>query len=304
MECVTISDLVSAWVRGEFGEPVSPGWARTRRYYSVHMIRALGGLRPADLRQHDLWRAQDYGKSVGLAPATINRIFHDAFRAMLRDAERTDLIPRGVREQSFEGVKKLRENGEAWTSLTVEERDSVILAFADHWAYPLVAFLFFTGVRVGEAAGVRQRDIDWQRRTVRIARSRHKEELSPCKTKRSQRALALPHAALAAISGLRKDDAPESYLFRSSWGADFNQDAFRYRDWLPTLVKAGLPVIRIHDTRHTFATLALEAGIPIAKVAAYLGDRIQTVEARYAHVIAIDDWDRAVSAPPAVRVAK
>lgn len=301
----TIAELVALWLEGKGGDhgaptgkPVCPRWQRTRVSLARHLVAAVGNRTIETFGVSDIWRVQAYGRDRGLSAETVNKVTHHLLPAMLRDLEAAGVVAPKTKVRTMAGAEKLRADGESvCVALTLEERDRVLRAFAGHWAGPLVYFLFFTGLRVGEACGLRQRDVDWHRRTCRVMRSRCCDELSPTKSRRSQRVLQLPRAAVAAIATLRRDDDPEAFIFRGAHGRPLNTDSFRLRTWGPTLRRNGCRPIRIHDTRHTFATLCLEAGVPVAKVAAYLGDKISTVEARYAHVIAVDDWDRAVSAP-------
>lgn len=301
---MTVAEMVRAWSEGEVGDRVSPHWQRTRRSLSKHLVAVVGDVDAATVGLREIWKIQAFARTRGLSAETTNKITHHVLPAMLRDFEAAGLLPEGTRDRAMKGARKLRAEGVAiCTALTLEARDQLLRAFRGHWASPLVHFLFYSGVRIGEACGLRQGDIDWSRRLCRISRSRRCEEVSATKSRRSQRVLVLPRAAIAAIARLRCDDDPYAYLFTGARGRPLNADSFRHRTWKPRLRRAGVRPIRIHDTRHTFATLALEAGMPVAKVAAYLGDRISTTEERYAHVVAVDDWDRAIS-PPGLRAAK
>ncbi len=280
------------------GRSVSPHWRRTRRSLARHLSDALGDADVDELGPADLWIIQSLCEDRGLSAETTNKITHHLLPALLRDAEAAGLIAAGTRERVMHGARKVAANPEpVGQALSLEDRDAVLAACRGRWYAPLVAFLFFTGVRIGEACAIRQRDIDWHRRTVRIGHSRRLREVSGGKNRGARRVLPLASAALAAISRLRNDDAPDEYLFRSPDGHPLNADNFRARQWPKIIARSGVRAFRIHDTRHTFATLALEAGVPLAKVAAYLGDRLHTVESRYSHVIPTHDWDSAVSAP-------
>lgn len=262
------------------------------------MVAVLGELEVEELTPACVWTVQDHCRALGLAAETANKCTHHLLPAMLRDLELAGLIAEGTKGRVMRGARKLRAEGvSAGIALSVDERDRLIGVYRGHWAAPLVAFLFFTGVRIGEAAGIRQADVDWHRQTVRIVRSRRGEELSATKSRRSQRTLKLPKAAIAAIQCLRRDDDPDGFLFRGPEGRPLDADNFRRRTWGAMVKRARIRPIRIHDTRHTFATLALEAGIPAAEVAKYLGDKVQTLEARYNHVVGLADWDAAIAAP-------
>ncbi len=307
MSDTPIREAVAVWLaEGGPAAPVSPHWRRTRASLAVHLVAAVGERPCCELNAADIWAVQRHCRELrGLSAETTNKVTHHLLPAMLRDLEAGGLLPAGTRQGAMAGAKKLRaESTSSGVALSIEDRDRVLRAFRGHWAAALVHFLFFTGLRIGEACGLRQRDIDWARRLARVHRSRRRDEVSATKSRRSQRTISLPHPAVAAIARLRQDDQPDGYLFRGARGAPLDADVFRRRVWGPRLARGGCRPIRIHDTRHTFATLALEAGVPAAKVAAYLGDKVSTLEERYSHVLAMDDWDAAVSAPPRMRAVR
>lgn len=300
----TISELLEIWLAPPaagarpLGRPVSPHWHRTRRGLAKHLAAAIGETDVDELGPPAIWAVQRYCMARGLSAETTNKTTHHLLPAMLRDLEEAGLLAPGTRDRAMSRAAKLRAQGErVCQALTIEERDAVLRAFRRHWALPLVSFLFFTGVRIGEAAGLRQRDIDWSRQTVRVMRSRRGEEISATKSRRSQRVLKVPHAAIAALVGLRDDQHPEGWVFRGANGGPLNVDSFRCRTWAPMLKRNRIRPIRIHDARHTFVTIALELGKQAAEVAAFVGDKQSTVEERYSHVRIGDGWDAAVSAP-------
>jgi integrase len=300
---VDIRGAVSEWLRPADGQrrscaPVSPHWTRTRASLAKHLVAAIGERELDELGPADVWTVQDHCRGAGLSAETANKCTHHLLPAMLRDLELAGIVAEGTKARVMRGCRKLRAEGvSSGVALSCDERDRLLGVYRGHWAAALVAFLFVTGVRVGEAAGIRQSDVDWHRQTVRIVRSRRGEELSATKSRRSQRTLKLPRAAVAAIQSLRRDDDPEAFVFRGPEGAALDVDNFRRRTWGKMVKRARIRAIRIHDTRHTFATLALEAGIPAAEVAKYLGDKVQTLEARYNHVVGLADWDHAIAAP-------
>jgi integrase len=58
------------------------------------------------------------------------------------------------------------------------------------------------------------------------------------------------------------------------------------RGWLPTLKRLGLPAVRLHDLRHSAATLWLEAGLPLKLVQELLGHASMAITADvYAHIL-------------------
>ena len=110
-------------------------------------------------------------------------------------------------------------------------------------------------------------------KTVRICRqvARINGEIveAPLKTKNSYRTISLGDGAIEVLKEQEKktDDA---YVFPSPNGGPISPDSVQ--NMLNRVLKrAGLPKIRVHDLRHTFATLALQNGVDIKTVSGMLG---------------------------------
>jgi integrase len=74
-------------------------------------------------------------------------------------------------------------------------------------------------------------------------------------------------------------------VFAMPDGAPINPDNVRH-DFIRLANSAELPIIRIHDLRHTYVTLALLAGVPVKVVSAIIGHKdVSTTLRIYAHVI-------------------
>lgn len=133
-------------------------------------------------------------------------------------------------------------------------------------------FLAMTGCRRGEALGLRWRDLDLDRGRATIAQTVAANRLvSETKTDRSRRTIALDPVTVAMLRQHREAQVEE----RDALGGSLDPDdlVFCREDgapiWPRSLTRrfasfvetAGLPTIRLHDLRHTHATLALQAGV-------------------------------------------
>jgi len=74
-------------------------------------------------------------------------------------------------------------------------------------------------------------------------------------------------------------------VFANEVGRPINPSNLR-RDFLSLIARAGVPEIRVYDARHTFATLAIDAGLPIKAVSESMGHADVAVTLRtYTHVL-------------------
>ena len=156
--------------------------------------------------------------------------------------------------------------------------DKVQEHFSEH--YPLFLLLARTGVRIGEALGLRWGDIDFNGRFINLKRSLSKGKITTLKGKRGRRvdmSLQLAEALKAHLIKSKEKgmelglgDHPE-YVFTNRLGGFIDVNNWRRRVFAKALEKAKLRQIRIHDLRHSYATLRISKGDNIADVSNQLG---------------------------------
>lgn len=298
---LTVAQFVADWKSGRGSRRVSRGWETDRRRLLQKLVRLHGGCELAHICADHIWDAQDAARDAGLAGATINRL-SAACLAMIRDAEAQGLVPAGVHSEIRAKVHFEKESPEnRFQPFSQRERDSIITTMAEtaeHYV-PLVSFQFYSGLRVSEALGLQWQDINLARGSCRIRRSRRGHLVEPCKTRRSKREIPLAAAAKAALGRLPRL-ANDDWVFLSVQGKPIQESNFCRRVWHPTLKVAKVPNLAFRCTRHTFASLAIENGWLPADVAAYVGDRVDTVlrhYVSYTKAFADCDPDKAVNAP-------
>ena len=130
-----------------------------------------------------------------------------------------------------------------------------------------------TGLRRGELLGLKWEDIDLERGTIQVRRqiARINGEVveAPLKTKNSYRSVSIGHDAVEILKEQRRKTNSE-YVFPSPTGGPISPDSVLHM-LHRVLKRAGLPRIRFHDMRHTFATVALQNGVDIKTVSGVLG---------------------------------
>lgn len=130
-----------------------------------------------------------------------------------------------------------------------------------------------TGLRRGELLGLKWEDIDMKQDIIRVRRqiSRINGKIveAPLKTKNSYRAVTISPQAIEVLKAQKKKTNDE-YVLPSPNGGPISPDSVNnmlHR----VLDRAGIPRVRFHDMRHTFATLALQNGVDIKTVSGMLG---------------------------------
>jgi integrase len=146
--------------------------------------------------------------------------------------------------------------------------------------------LALAGLRRGEIAGQRWADIDFQRKTLRIGATRvdvggRAVDQDEPKTANAGRVLPIPDALLAELAAARSRQAAEKLALGEAYSdrgfVVCNEAGEPYHPstmstlWQAAIRDLDVPPIRLHDARHTCATLMHLQGVPIALVAAWLG---------------------------------
>ncbi len=179
--------------------------------------------------------------------------------------------------------------------------------------------LAYGGLRWGEAAALRRGRCDPQRSRIEVAESLADVEghlyFGATKNHRS-RMVAIPRFLrdrLATHLARQVPDDPEALVFTSPNGAPLRNSNFRRQVWYQAVEETGLPEdLRIHDLRHTCASLLAAAGANPKAVQVHLGHSSITVTMdRYTHLFPSDVDDlvrrladiraRSLAAPPRPR---
>ena len=132
-----------------------------------------------------------------------------------------------------------------------------------------------TGLRRGELLGLKWQDIGLDGGVIHVRRQvgriDGKVQEAPLKTKNAYRNISIGADAVSILREKKKQDGGRSeYVFPSPTGGPMSPDSV-LKMLHRVLERAGLPELRFHDLRHTFATLALQNGVDIKTVSGMLG---------------------------------
>ena len=159
----------------------------------------------------------------------------------------------------------------------------------------LFEVLYFCGLRRGELRGLTYKNVDFNRREIRIVQNVVNTsgdsgywQLTTPKTKSSIRQVPMPDLVYNDLMNLKKE-SEKYYGFNDDWFVfgDINPihpDVLRRRK-NDNAKKAGVKQIRIHDFRHSCASLLINNGANVTMVAKYLGhSKIDETLNTYSHV--------------------
>ena len=159
-------------------------------------------------------------------------------------------------------------------TLTSDQLSAFFQEAKDSGVYELYYLDLATGLRRGELLGLKWRDVDLDRGVLKIQRaiSRQNGKVveAPLKTKNAYRTLPLSADAIDVLMQQRRKTGNSEWVFPSPTGGPMSPDSVLHM-LQRVLKRAGLPRIRFHDLRHTFATMALQNGVDIKTVSSMLG---------------------------------
>lgn len=275
---------------------------RTRDSYrwiiTQYILPTLGGRRLDQLGPFEIQELYTSMSERGLAPRTV-RYTHSILRSALGQAMRWRMIggnPADLVELPAKACREMR-------ALTPTEATRFLkVVGGDRWEV-LWELLLVTGLRPGEALGLKWADVDWDGRRLRIQRTLargddHKWRLVEPKTERSRRSVVVPPSSMESLKRHRAQQAEERLGMGSDYHGDLNlvfanrrgepldHRSIMRRHFKPLVSAAGLDPLRPYDLRHTCATLLLAGGEHPKVVAERLGhsSTAMTMDV-YSHVL-------------------
>jgi integrase len=220
----------------------------------------------------------------------------EEFKAMLaRSAKRINniLVPmRSLFKMAFKSgviadnimlkVDNLRSDPPVINPLTPDEVRKVLECVHPHYKNFFIT-AFFTGMRFGEMAALKKTSVNLERCTVRICETLVYGVEGRPKTKKSNREIdLLPPVVDALTQEIRAGDRKSRYVFLNRSGKSLTPDHVRKVIWKPALKKANIQYRPLLQTRHTFATMMIDAGEDIGWVQRMLGhSSLQMIYTKY-----------------------
>ena len=208
----------------------------------------------------------------GLAPATVRGI-HATLHHALKTAADEGLIP-------FNPAEKVTPPSVPNTPKRVLTHDQLEKFLCAIRFDPIWHDFFYTelttGLRRGELCGLTWDDFDSEAGTLKVRRTIHARkggelEAGETKTYAGQRTILLPHSTVQLLRE-RKRSALTQWIFPDPLRPGRPVDpGSGYRRLKEVLQQAGLPSLRFHDLRHTFATHALASGVDAKTLSGILG---------------------------------
>lgn len=271
--------------------------ANTRKNYvnvKNSICPYIGNVRVKELNRFQY--VQKYVKKVeGKLTENTLATYTNTLKTMLNFAVANDMLDKN----RLQAVSYSRDSKQ--TTLDEETLHTILTYTREQkpLMYPIILFLASTGVRAGEALGLKWRDLDYDAGLADINCTRQKidNETTP-KTKNSYRKVHLSRElqhrlkteasrqkAELLAKGIRCSEREfgNRYIFRNRFGDPLSYHSLRlfFKNMND---KIGI-MTHAHAFRHTYASVLIAEGVDIATAAAMLGDTVSTVQKTYVHAL-------------------
>ena len=281
---MTLGEWLDRWLAEYKDGTIRSGTLEGYRNYIENYIKPqLGGKQVSLITTQDVQRMYRRLKSGGrvredaegskrLSDSTVRHI-HTMLHGAMKAAVQAHIIPKNPTENAT--VPK--SNYKPMQVLNEQELDTFLQAVQndDVWRDFFYTELM-TGLRRGEICALMWRGFDAKAGTLKISRTLHSKgqgiyALGDTKTSQGNRTIILPES-VAALLRARKKNSISQWIFPQPTSPELPMNpGTAYRRLKTLLEEAGLPSIRFHDLRHTFATLALQNGMDVKTLSAMLG---------------------------------
>jgi integrase len=277
----TLKQLAAEYVDQHNAEPNTLKTLEARLKYAVEGPKldgkgGFGGVRIDRLQVQELgaWRKRLPERSAWAIHKALRQVLHYAVRAKLLEENVAVAVP---------NPEPKRREVPAFESLTELETVAGEL-LPGYRAIPVFAGL--TGLRPEEWLALERRDVDRNARVVHVRRVFTDGTVKTYgKQERSLRTVPLPQKALDALAvHPARLDSP--LLFPAKKGGGYiDLHAWRSRHWTPALTAAGLKGRGPYSLRHTYASLAIAAGVSLFELARFMGTSVEQIDRTYGHLL-------------------
>ena len=256
---------------------------RTKKYIvELKILPYFGNKRVNDITAADIRQWQNELIKMGYSPTYLKTI-NNQLSAIFNYAVRYyDLKSNPCAKAGSMGKSKAEEM-DFWT---VEEfRKFIDSVMNKRLSYMAFMTLYWTGMRLGELLALNPKDVDLEKRTISITKSYQclgkKDVITPPKTPKSKRVITVPEFLAADI----KDYMDSLYDLQENDRLFPITKYYLEHEMQRGIKESGVKRIRVHDLRHSHASMLIELGFSPLEIANRLGhEKVETTLNTYAHL--------------------
>lgn len=288
-DVLTVSQLCDRYLEHGAATKKASTLATDRGRIERHIKPLLGRMRVPDVKRADVSR---FLQDVAAGKTAVDVKTGARGRAIVRGGKGTATRTVGllggifsfavesgwISENPVRGVKRFRDrrNERFLDGAELQKLGAALVAAEatgeNPYAIAIIRLLILTGARKGEIESLRWPEVDWQYGYLRLADS-----------KTGQKLITLNLAAIEVLQTVPRQNA-SNFIFPASRSDGYYKGTSKV--WRRIRSKAKLDAVRLHDLRHSFASMALLQGASLVIIGELLGHRDSATTARYAHLTA------------------
>lgn len=288
---MTVGDLLTKWlsevIQGERADNTEESY---RLAIEKHIRPSMGRLKLSDCKASQVQSLFDRMKKKGVGDRTRQNAY-TVLNAVMKKAKRWGMIM----VNPCEGVDKPQYRPKRMSPFTLEESKRILESEVDSEESAIWTLALSAGMRQGEIFGLPWKNVNFKEKLVTIDQQlievKGKLSIQRPKTETSIRTIELTDQCASALNRqrmrmLKEGLTGEQLIFLNEDGGMLRKNSFRKWTWLPLLTRLGLKPRGFHNLRHTYASLALGAGVPVHVVSKIMGHASPATTLRiYAHLL-------------------
>jgi integrase len=243
-----------------------------QRLWEQHILPTLGAFKVSSLTRDDILKLQHSLQHLSTTANRVLSLLSKAFNLAELWGYRPDHSNpcRHVKkyaEQKRERFLSQQEISCLMDVLEKEETQGIELPCVIY----AIRLLLLTGCRLSEILTLRWQEVDFEKKCLNLSDS-----------KTGKKVVYLSPVSLEVLQAVPRTEGNEYVI----WGKKKESHLINLqKPWVRIRKKAGLENVRLHDLRHTFASVAAANGLSLPVIGALLGHKQTQTTARYAHLI-------------------
>ena len=280
------AEVAADWLEHKRANVRESTWNMYRGHIRLH-FETVNRMKISHIRIADVERFISANQAKGMNLNTLGKLIITFNQIMSYAVRHRYIEANPVRDAERPGDKGT-EAGIRIRILTPEEIRAFLSAAKNPKYKTLFMLAVMSGARQGELLGLKWQDVDWQEKQIHIQRTFNNGKWYKPKNRTSDRKIDTGPAMMLELKKWKLQCPPNELglMFPSKSGNPIPHSALLRRYFFPALESAGLPRIRFHDLRHTYASLLIAQGENIKYIQSQMGHASPTVTLNvYAHLM-------------------
>lgn len=291
---IALGTYLMTWLEEEHKHQIAHStWKRYRALATHHIVPVIGQIPLRKIVPSDIQSVLNVMREAGQSSRSQQQA-RALLSVALGEAENNEYIPSNPVKKVRIPVNKTREI----EPLTVDEVKRLLETYKGTYMSARLHIALLCGLRQGEALGLRWQDVDLVNGVLEVRNQIQmidgKLQLTGLKTERSRRSLVLTSGSLESLKAHKEIITQMSSVYGINWKEnDFvfpsldgspKQSTLDFNDWKRALRLCGIKTRRLHDARHTAATLMYGQGVGIEVISRALGHSSSAITSKlYVH---------------------